>query len=103
MSAYVIVDVDVHQPELYKDYLAQITPTVIACGGRYLARGADVSVVSGDWQPKRIVMMEFPDQMTAEHWVTAKEYAPIHALRNKYATANMVIVNGHVDVKPTSN
>ena len=100
MPAYIIVDIEVHQPEPYKEYLKQITPTVIACGGKYLARGAEVDVVSGDWRPNRVVMMEFPDRATAQHWATCEDYAPIHDLRNQYATANMVIIDGHVDVRP---
>lgn len=97
MAAYVIVDIEVHNPEPYKEYLAQITPTVFACGGRYLVRGADAKVISGDWQPKRLVVMEFPDLATANHWATCAEYAPIHALRNANASANMIVVEGSVD------
>lgn len=97
MAAYVIVDIDVHNPENYKDYLTKITPTVVACGGRYLVRGAQAEVISGDWQPKRLVVMEFPDLATANYWATCEEYAPIHALRNANASANMIIVEGRVD------
>lgn len=97
MTAYVIVDIDVHNPEQYKEYLALITPTVFANGGRYLVRGANSQVISGDWQPKRLVVMEFPDLATANHWATCAEYAPIHALRNANASANMIIVESSVD------
>ena len=97
MPAYIIVDIDVHNPEAYRYYLARITPTVAECGGRYLVRGAESEVVSGDWQPKRLVVMEFPDRATARHWATCDEYQPIHALRNATASANMVIVEGSVD------
>ena len=99
MAAYVIVDIDVHNPEKYREYLAQITPTVLSCGGKYLVRGANSEVVSGNWQPKRLVVMEFPDIGTARHWASCDEYAPIHALRNQYASANMVIVEGSVDFR----
>lgn len=97
MVAYVIVDIEVHNADNYKDYLAQITPTVFACKGRYLVRGAPAEVISGSWQPKRLVVMEFPDLTTARHWATCAEYAPIHALRNANASANMIIVEGSVD------
>ena len=50
MTAYVIVDIEVHNTEKYPEYLAQITPTVLDCGGRYLVRGANAEIVSGDWQ-----------------------------------------------------
>jgi uncharacterized protein (DUF1330 family) len=97
MSAYVIVDIEVHNPEKYQQYLAQITPTVLANGGRYLVRGAQSTVISGEWQPKRLVVMEFPSVEVANHWATCAEYAPIHAMRNKNASANMIIVEGSVD------
>ncbi|ACE83666.1 DUF1330 domain-containing protein [Cellvibrio japonicus] len=97
MGAYVIVDIEVHNREKYPEYLAQITPTVYACGGRYWVRGAQAEVVSGQWQPKRLVVMEFPSVEVARHWATCAEYAPIHALRNAYASANMIIVEGSVD------
>lgn len=97
MPAYIIVDIDVHNPEAYRDYLARITPTVAECGGRYLVRGADSEVISGHWQPKRLVVMEFPDRSTAHHWATCEKYQPIHALRNANASANMVIVEGSVE------
>ncbi|MBW8189791.1 DUF1330 domain-containing protein [Neiella marina] len=102
MSAYVVVDVAIDNREKYQQYVQQITPTVAACGGRYLACDADIQVLSGDWQPNRLVMMEFPDKATAEHWATCREYAPIHALRNRYAKANMVIIDGQVDINVTS-
>jgi len=97
MAAYVIVDIEVHNLEKYKDYLAQITPTVFACNGRYLVRGAQAEVISGSWQPNRLVVIEFPDLATANHWATCAEYAPIHALRNSIASANMIIIEGLVD------
>ncbi len=99
MTAYVIVDIEVHNLEKYPEYLAQITPTVSACGGRYLVRGAKADVISGEWQPKRLVVMEFPSLANAQHWATCDEYAPIHALRNLYASANMIIVEGSIDFK----
>lgn len=97
MAAYVVVDIEVHNAENYKEYLAKITPTVAACNGRYLVRGAQTQVISGNWQPQRLVVMEFPDFATANHWATCAEYAPIHALRNANASANMIIVEGSVD------
>jgi uncharacterized protein (DUF1330 family) len=97
MTAYVIVDIEVHNPEAYQDYLAKITPTVYANQGKYLVRGADTQVVSGDWHPKRMVVMQFPSLAVAQHWATSDTYADIHAIRNANATANMIIVEGSVD------
>lgn len=97
MAAYVIVDIEVHNPVAYREYLALITPTVAECGGRYLVRGAETEVVGGQWQPKRLVVMEFPSLRVARHWVYAERYQPIHALREANASVNMIIAEGSVD------
>lgn len=95
--ALVIVDIEVHNPEAYQEYLAKITPTVYENGGTYLVRGAATQVVSGNWHPKRMVVMQFPSLEVAQYWATSDAYADIHALRNANASANMVIVEGSVD------
>ena len=58
MSAYVIVDVDVTDPEGYKEYAKLATATVALYGGRYLARGGSNETLEGDWHAKRLVILE---------------------------------------------
>lgn len=96
MSAYVIVDIEVYDPETYKHYLCHITPTVAECGGRYVVRGGDIQVLSGHWEPQRLVIMEFEDLKWARHWASCEAYQPIHRLREQSASVNMVIVDGRV-------
>lgn len=97
MRAYILVDIEVIDKEHYPEYLEKITPTVYSCGGRYLTRGANTERLSGGWNPGRLVIMEFPSREVALHWATCSDNAPIHALRNRYAKANMVLVEGSVD------
>lgn len=97
MPAYIIVDIEVHNLELYRDYLQKITPTVTECGGRYLVRGAETEVLHGDWQPKRVVVMEFPDWKRARYWATCEKYQPIHQLRQDNASVRMILVDGSVE------
>jgi len=97
--AYIIVDIDVHNPEPYREYLKKITPTVAACGGRYLVRGARTKVLHGNWQPERVVVMEFPDWERAQHWATCEEYQPIHQLRQANASVRMILVDGSVEAQ----
>ncbi|WP_027328282.1 DUF1330 domain-containing protein [Marinimicrobium agarilyticum] len=104
MPAYIIVDIKVHHPEPYRDYLKKITPTVAECGGRYLVRGAETEVLHGDWQPARMVVMEFPDWERAHYWATCEEYQPIHQLRQANASVRMILVDGAVEtVLPSFN
>lgn len=60
MSAYVIADVEVTDPELFAEYRELVMPTVDAYGGRYIARGGETALLEGDRAPNRTVIIEFP-------------------------------------------
>lgn len=94
MSAYVIVDIDITDPEGYKEYVQLAPEAVKLYGGRYLARGGKTEVLEGEWQPKRLVILEFPTLEQAKAWLHSPEYAPARALRHKYARSNMVVIEG---------
>jgi len=94
MTAFVISDIDVQDPEGYKEYIEAAPPTVQMFGGRYLARGGPNETLEGEWQAKRLVILEFEDLQKAKAWVNSTEYAPARALRHKYAKTNMVVVEG---------
>ena len=69
-KAYVIVDMDVTDPDRYAaDYVPLSGPSVEVAGGRYLARGGETAVLEGDRQPHRTVLIEFEsaDAASAAH------------------------------------
>jgi uncharacterized protein (DUF1330 family) len=94
MPAYIIVDIEVTDPARYETYKPLAGPTVTAYGGRYLARGGAVEVLEGDWQPGRLVIVEFPDVARAKAWLESPEYRDARALRHASANSNMVVVAG---------
>ncbi|MDE1999410.1 MAG: DUF1330 domain-containing protein, partial [Burkholderiales bacterium] len=60
MSAFVIFDVDIRDPERYQDFIRGVKPAIESAGARYLVRGGAHKVHEGDWSPRRIVLIEFP-------------------------------------------
>jgi uncharacterized protein (DUF1330 family) len=94
MSAYVIVDIEVTDPQGYQEYVKLAPATVQRYGGRYLARGGHNETLEGDWHAKRLVILEFESLERAKAWLNSPEYAPARALRHKYARTNMVVVEG---------
>lgn len=94
MTAYVIVDNDVHDPEPYREYLALITPTVERYGGRYVVRAGKIHLADSDWHPERMVVIAFDDADAARRWVEAEDVAPIHAMRRRYATSKLIVIDG---------
>jgi uncharacterized protein (DUF1330 family) len=94
MSAYLIYDVEIHDPVPYGEFMEKIKPLVVSFGGKYLVRGGAHEVLEGDWNPSRLVLFEFPDMDTARRLFTSEEYAPLKQLRRSCSTGHVVIVEG---------
>ena len=94
MPAYVIVDINVHDPVGYEEYKKQASDTVFKYGGKYIVRGGKCEVLEGDWRPNRIVVLEFPSIEQAKAWLNGEHYREPRKLRHKTAKTNMIVVEG---------
>jgi uncharacterized protein (DUF1330 family) len=94
MSAYIIVEIEVQDPAGYEEYKKQAAATVHAKGGKYIVRGGKTEVLEGDWQPKRIVVLEFPSMDQAKEWLKCEEYREPRKMRHRTARTNMILVEG---------
>jgi len=94
MPAYVIVETNITDSERYEQYKAAASAAIAACGGRYLARGGELAVLEGDWQPSRLVMLEFEDLAAAKRWYDSDAYQQAKRLREGAAHLRMVAVQG---------
>jgi uncharacterized protein (DUF1330 family) len=94
MPAYIIVETDITDPEQYEQYKAASPGAVAAGGGRFIVRGGELAVLEGDWQPSRLVVLEFPDLEAAKAFYDSDEYTAARKLRAGAAKLNMVAVEG---------
>ena len=94
MPAYVIVETDVTDPEQYEQYKAESPAAIAAGGGRFLVRGGELAVLEGDWQPSRIVVLEFDDLAAAKRWYESEAYQEAKKLRAGAASFRAVAVQG---------
>jgi uncharacterized protein (DUF1330 family) len=94
MAAYVIVETDVTDPERYEQYKAASPAAVAAGGGRFLVRGGELAVLEGDWQPPRLVMLEFEDLDAAKRWYESEAYQEAKKLREGAANFRAIAVQG---------
>ena len=93
--AYIVVDVDIHNPEIYEDYKKQVVPIVTAFGGEYIARGGALDVIQDElWRPTRMVLLKFPSVAQAQGFLDSPEYAPVKQMRLDNSTGTLVIVEG---------
>jgi uncharacterized protein (DUF1330 family) len=94
MPAYVIVETDVTDPEQYEHYKAASPAAIAAGGGRFLVRGGELAVLEGDWDPPRLVMLEFDDLEAAKRWYESEAYQEAKKLREGAAGFRAVAVQG---------
>ena len=94
MTAYVIVDIEVTNPEGYEEYKKLSPPAVAAYGGVFVARGSRTEVLEGDWKPNRLVILQFDSVEKAKAWLDSPEYSKAKSMRHQYARTNMVVIEG---------
>ena len=93
MSAYVLVEIEVTNPEGYAEYRPLASESVAKHGGRYLARGGNTEHLEGDWLP-RIVVLEFESLEAAHAWYHSDDYQAAIPLRRDNSRSRMVAVEG---------
>ncbi len=94
MPAYVIVDIDIHDPSLYEDYKKAAPSSIALYGGTYLARGGACEMLEGNWLPKRLAILEFESMARAKQWLESEEYSEARGMRHKSANTKMILVEG---------
>lgn len=95
MSVYMIIDSsDVSKPQMYQEYVQRVPAIVAKYGGKYLARGGNVVAICGDWQPKRLIVIEFESMLKFQKWFNSPEYRAVKHLREGSANVKAVVVEG---------
>ena len=94
MPAYVIADIEITDPVGYEEYRRRVPATITQYGGRYLARGGRAETLEGGWQPRRLVVIEFPTKSQARAWYESDEYREPRAIRHRCSEGQAVLVEG---------
>jgi uncharacterized protein (DUF1330 family) len=94
MPAYVVAEVDITNPEGYKEYSTQVPATIEKYGGRFLVRGGKAHPLEGDWPERRRVIIEFPSAEAARQWWNSPEYEKPKALRRANSQGRLLLIEG---------
>jgi uncharacterized protein (DUF1330 family) len=94
LAAYVIANIEVTDPEKYEGYKKIAGAAIESCGGKYLVRGGKTEVLEGQWEPNRLIMLEFESVDRARAWWSSTQYAQAKAIRQSAAVSSVVIVEG---------
>ena len=94
MAAYAIVDLEVFDIALYLRYQKAVRPVLEAAGAHYLARGGEFRVYHGDYQPSRLILVEFPSLACMEAFFQSDAYRSLEPQRQACSSARILGVEG---------
>jgi uncharacterized protein (DUF1330 family) len=94
MPAYFVVELETTNAAGMEPYRAAVPATIAQYGGRFLVRGGTTELIEGGPEPKRIVILEFPDAAAVKRWYNSPEYQKILPGRLANSTSRAFIVEG---------
>lgn len=94
MSAYLIAQLTVTDPEDFGRYREAVTGLVARYGGRYLVRGGATQCLEGEWAASRMVIIAFDSVAQARRFYDSAEYQEILPLRLNASEGVVVLAEG---------
>jgi len=94
MSAFLICDVQVRDRVRLGEYLKFSEHTLKPYGGVFHAQAGEIETLEGDWQPRVIVIAEFPSMQHARDWYNSAEYAKALKVKPYAMDRNMILTAG---------
>lgn len=92
MSAYVVVEVEITNPEGYAEYRTRSGEIAGKYGGRFLARGGKAERLEGDLEPHRVVIIVFPTMDKAREWYYSSDYQAIVPMRQQNGHTSFLLL-----------
>ena len=92
MTAYALADVKITVPAKFEQYRGQVPDAVEKYGGQYIVRGGPIVKVEVDWEPSRLIIIEFETMNQLKKWYHSKEYSGQIQLRHESSNTNVVFI-----------
>ena len=92
-KGYWIVRVSVRDEQRYPEYLVAARPAFEKFGANFIVRGGAFDAMEGSSRGRNVVV-EFFDRATALACYNSPEYQAAKAIRQKYAEADFLIIEG---------
>lgn len=95
MSAYMVAQIEIEDPEEYQTYIAGFFPIFAKYGGELLvSTKSETTVIEGSWAHPRTVIMKFPSVDHANRWLDDSDYQALAVHRHRSAKTNLVLIDG---------
>lgn len=94
MTAYVIGNITVKNPEKWAEYRSQVPATLVPWGAELVLRGTQAKALSGQYRHTDTVVIRFPDMDAVAGWHDSPAYQVLVQLRKEAADVDLVSFEG---------
>ena len=91
MTAYVVIDLKVLDPDGFADYAREAADLLATYGGRNILLDMNPAVLEGTRQPAALIIQAFPDTATVTRWYHSPEYQRLKEIRERYSELTLVV------------
>ena len=94
MNAYLILDLAIHDFDKFSEYIQKIPAFISKHSGRYIVQGVVPTVMEGNWNPERVVVIEFPSSDHAKSFLNDPEAKELFKIRHSTTTSKLILADG---------
>lgn len=91
MTAYVVIDLDVTDPQGFQEYRDQARALLKKYGARNVLTDGNPLMLEGEGAPRTLVVHEFPSMEAVRQFWDSPEYQPLKELRRRHARVRVVV------------
>ncbi len=94
MTAYMIIEAEIHDPARFGEYARAVMPLVAEYGGEYLVLGGRQLPLEGAFGEARYVLSRWPSGAAAQAFWDSASYARVRKLRESTGVFRVILVEG---------
>jgi uncharacterized protein (DUF1330 family) len=94
MAAYLIGQITVKNPELWKTYVDGVQKSLLPFAAEVVFRGKRSAVLAGEHHHQNAVVLRFPDQAALQNWYASAAYQALIPIRDQAAAVVLVSYDG---------
>ncbi|SFK94487.1 DUF1330 domain-containing protein [Lysobacter sp. cf310] len=95
MTACLIANITVKDPDCFKAYVAGAPAIVARFGGKYIVRGGASEILEGQPQINRTVVIEFPSLQHGKAFYADPEYQKLVRIRQVGSDTHMFCIESY--------
>ena len=97
MPAFFMAEIEILDHDKYYEYIDRASRIIQRYGGEYVFRSEHIIPVSGNWTPRRLVLIRFNSKTDIQMCFGSKEYLQIKHLREQSTKSRAVIIDQDAD------